>query len=344
MADEHEHVMSQFEQDLRDGRTRLNPEGDAYKTTSWAAVDLEPYKRGEIVIEPPRFLQRGDGRALIYPDRPHVFYGESESLKTWAALLACKSVLESGLRVVYVDLEGSEGSFVERCRLTGIVDGYIGGALTYIRPTEPLKGDATADFWLFELERVQPSLVVMDGVTELYGLQGWDINKAEDAAKYQHMFGFRGACASISIDHTSKAGGAGALGSQHKRAGLDGAEYEFESIIKGGRGREAVSSVRVTKDRHGYIREWASPAVGRLYVGPQGVHLDAPRLALVSPEDDAQDRILEWLQANPGSSTRAVRDGTGLDANKVSAALLALDEQGRARNTSTTQRHSWEVV
>ena len=69
-------------------------EEEQYRTgATWAAVDLDPYKRGEQVVEPPRFFRRDDGKALVYPGRPHVFYGESESLKSWAALEVCREVV-----------------------------------------------------------------------------------------------------------------------------------------------------------------------------------------------------------------------------------------------------------
>jgi hypothetical protein len=107
-----EQQQSQWERDLDEGRMRVNDDGEFYEVTSWAAKDLEPYKRGEQVIEPPAYLTRSDGKALLYPGRPHVFYGESESLKSWAALAACQSVLEAGLTALYIDFEGAEASFV----------------------------------------------------------------------------------------------------------------------------------------------------------------------------------------------------------------------------------------
>lgn len=272
---------AQWERELDQGTARVNPAtGSLYSTTSWAAVDLEPYKRGEQVIAPPLFLHRDDGKALIYPGRPHVFFGESESLKTWAALMACKSVVVAGYKALYVDFEGSEPSFVERARHVGIADGYIGQSLNYVRPIEPLRKDAEVDFWHREVDLFEPTLVVLDGVTEFYALQGWDINKATDAATFQKTFAFhKYGIASIAIDHTAKDAGRGALGSQHKRAGLDGAEYLFESVTHGGRGGTSVAKVRVTKD---------APTCGWL---PGGVNTSSARFALaprrVSPHREA---------------------------------------------------------
>jgi hypothetical protein len=338
---------AQWERDLDEGVARVNPAtGSLYSTTSWAAVDLEPYKRGEQVIAPPLFLHRDDGKALIYPGRPHVFFGESESLKTWAALMACKSVVVAGFRAVYVDLEGSEASFVERAKIAGIPDNLIGDTLHYVRPIEALKGDAQVDFWHHEMDVFEPTLVVLDGVTELYSLQGWDINKATDAATFQKTFGFhKYGIASIAIDHTAKDAGRGALGSQHKRAGLDGAEFLFEPVTRGGRGGMSVAKVRVTKDRHGFIREWASDTVGKLIVAPDGVTIEPPKLSdLINSRSDAQDRVREFLRENPGSSGRAVVKGTGIKSERVGEALSGLELLGEARNTGTPSRGSWELT
>jgi hypothetical protein len=342
------------ERDLREGTARINPEtGEFYSTTSWAAVNLEPYKEGKQVIAPPRFLRRTDDRALIYPGRPHVFYGESESLKTWAALLACKSVADLGLRAVYVDLEGSAASFVERARMVGLSDAQLGTDVHYVAANTPLTGDAGIDFWHHELDVFGPALVVLDGVTELYALQGWDINKAEDAAKFQRTFAFhRSGVASISIDHTAKDAGRGQLGSQHKRAGLDGAEYRFDSLVAAGRGRYGMARVSVTKDRHGYVREWANDEVGKLVVddapdtrgAERCVYLEAPKLSdLINPKDDAMDRVLEFLRANPGKSKRQIRDGVPLQGTRVDSAVDALAALGKIANHGSPSKGAWHL-
>jgi hypothetical protein len=344
---------SELERNLESGLARFNPEtGEVYATTSWASVDLEPYKRGERVIAPPKYLRRDDGRALIYPGRPHVFYGPSESLKSWAALLACADVIGQGDKCVYVDFEGSEAAFVERARLAGVPEGSIGRDLRYVRPNSGLYGDAQSDFWHHEMDVFEPSLVVMDGVTECYSLHGWDINRAEDAAKYQATFAFhRGGVASIAIDHTSKDAGRGQLGSQHKRAGLDGAEYEFKLNVAAGRGRRGFGAVSVTKDRHGYVREWAKSDIGYLVVdtSPDAalarrcVSLEAAKLSdLVNPESDVMERVCAYLQEHPdGSSRNGIAGALGVHKSTVGEALVNLQMLGRAVNRGTTSRTSW---
>jgi hypothetical protein len=242
-------------------------------------------------------------------------------------------------------MEASEASFVERARLVGIPDGAIGNTLKYIRPIGPLDEVARVDFWLHELKQANPALVVLDGVTEIYDLQGWDINRATDAAAFHKLFAFRGVCASIAIDHTAKDAGRGVLGSQHKRAGLDGAEYEFRSKVRGGRGGQSLAEVSVTKDRHGYIREWTSGLVGKLEVAVDGVSLQAPTLMdLIDPRDEAMARVLEYLRENAGASKRAIAAGAQLGNDPTADALSALAMQGKIRNDGTSSRGSWVVI
>ena len=155
--------LSPLEGDIEAGRVRIGPDG-AYMVTSWDTVDLEVVKSGE-----PRpgteYLARTDGRCLIYAGLPHTICGESESLKSWAALLACRSYIDSGFAALYVDFEGDEWTVVERARIVGIPEGAIGCTFRYTTPAEPLKGNtnAIADLLLEEID-LKPSLVVLDGV------------------------------------------------------------------------------------------------------------------------------------------------------------------------------------
>jgi hypothetical protein len=324
---------------------------EQFVETSWQMVDLEPYKRGEQVVAPPQFLVRSDGRALIYPGRPHVFFGESESLKSWAALEACREVIAAGYTALYVDFESSEPSFVERCRHARVPEAAIGAALQYVRPTEPLTGAGSRALiarseWNTALSRTN-GLVVLDGVSECYALHSWNINDATDAARSQATFSVAGA-ATIAIDHTAKDAGRGVLGSQHKRAGLDGAEYEFTSRVRGGRGGESISAVRVTKDRHGWVREWTPPtgAVGLLKVDPRGVRLEAPGFKdLIDPRDDRVDRVVEYVVEHPRCSTEVVRRGLGISKLDARDALASAETAGRVRDVNQSdKRHTWEPV
>ncbi len=338
---------SKLEQDLDAGRVRMAPGGEPYKVTSWAAVDLDKVKHGD-----PRpgteFLARTDGKCLVYAGLPHTFYGESESLKSWAALLACKSFIETGFASLYVDFEGDEWTIVERARVVGIPEGAIGRTLRYIRPTEPLKGNANAlSDLLIEETELRPSLVVLDGVSEAYALHNWDINKATDAAEFQKLFGrFADGTATVAIDHTGKDASRGVVGSQHKRAGLNGAEYLFTPTRREGRGGHSTATIKVTKDRHGYVREFAPKGtIGILHVesdheGGDHVYIEAPSYVESLGVDETLARaLLDLITAKPGLSTTAIektKPGGGVTA--VRDELRMLEADGKVRSEDGPRR------
>jgi hypothetical protein len=80
--------------------------GDGAPLSSWGAIDLGPVLRGERVTSPPTVLARDDGIRLLYPGRLNAAIGETESLKSWFAVLASKQELTDGQHVVYVLLHG----------------------------------------------------------------------------------------------------------------------------------------------------------------------------------------------------------------------------------------------
>src|SRR4051812_17029817 len=73
---------------------------------SWAAMDLGPYVRGEIIPpEPTVGLLRSDGLHLLYPGREHAAIGEMEAGKSWFAVGSVAHELQAGHHVVYVHFE-----------------------------------------------------------------------------------------------------------------------------------------------------------------------------------------------------------------------------------------------
>lgn len=343
----------------------LDAAGNPLPPTSWGRVDLGPALRGEVIVQPPAYLTRDDGVALLYPGRPHSFFGPSESLKTWCALLACKSVLDAGKTVLYIDFESDEVSLVGRCRIVGIPDEQLlpTGGFAYVRPTEQLRppkspGMETPAFKRLAMVAisVRPALIVLDGVTECYALHGWDPHVATDVANYQQMF-LRGLivedAATLEIDHTSKMAGTGQLGSQHKRAGIDGASYEFKVQQSGGTGGESIAKILVSKDRHGMVRAHqddddeiatlhVNTSPGRMTMAQ--VFLKAPDKAAKRAQQDAkaqaiQDQVVERVRNHPGISenlmvTRGPLKVTG-KTDEIRAAIAMAEANGRIENRGT---------
>jgi hypothetical protein len=332
--------LSRLEQDIDTGRVRIGPGGEPYAPSTWKAVDLEVVKNGK-----PRpgtqYLARTDGKCMIYAGLPHTFYGESESLKSWAALLACKSYITAGLTALYIDFEGDEWAFVERARVVGIPGGAIGRALQYIRPTEKLKGNdnAITDLAMEEAD-LNPGLVVLDGVSEAYALHGWDINKATDATEFQRLFGqFTDGTATIAIDHTGKDASRGVVGSQHKRAGLNGAEYLFTPTRREGRGGHSTATIKVTKDRHGHVREFAPKGtIGILHVesdreGGDLVYIDAPSyVETLGIDQSLATALLDTVTAKPGLSSKKIEEVVTGGATAIRSELVMLEADGKVRS------------
>lgn len=339
----------------------LDVHGRKIGQTSWGRVDLGPALRGEQLVEPPAFLSREDGVSLLYPGRPHSFFGPSESLKTWCALLAARSVLEAGKTVLYIDFESDETSLVARCRIVGIPDKQLlpTGGFAYVRPMEQLrpphaKGAETPSIVrLFMVGMsVKPSLIIFDGVTECYSLHGWDPHNATDVAQYQAMF-LRGflveGAATLEIDHTSKMAGTGQLGSQHKRAGIDGASYEFKVEQTGGAGGESIARVLISKDRHGMVRAHQDDdgEIGTIHVNTSpwaigdAVFLKAPDQSAKKQKHDAEvqmreDQVVEFVRNHPGSSKEAIRNGVKGKKSFTDSAVATAEAKNRIENRGGT--------
>jgi hypothetical protein len=244
--------------------------GDEGEVSTWTPVDLTDALEG-IDVPGPTMLARTDGVKLIYAGRTHQFAGESESCKTWAALLCVAQVLHGGGFVLWVDFEDDDRGIVSRLLSLGVSKFSIFAQFTYIRPDEPLctrHGQATAGNVAFglALKARQYQLAVVDGVTEAMTTEGLDLMSNADIATWSRRVPKRitseNGAAVIVIDHVTKSTegrGRFAIGGQHKLAGLTGAAYTFDvtkrlSRAVGGDPVEGSVKITVTKDRPGHVR------------------------------------------------------------------------------------------
>jgi hypothetical protein len=298
--------------------------------------------RGEKRPLEPEFLAREDGKLLLYPGAPHVAFGESETLKSYFAMLGAKAFLDEGHRVLYIDFESNDVTFVQHARQVGIPDGFIGSSLAYMRPEEPLyylqrdgtlKPDEDATFQLeWARQELKPAFIVIDGVTEAYALHGWNINDGTHAALFQKVFGrWEDDTASLAIDHSGKDASRGQIGSQHKRAGIDGAQYEFTAKQRQGIGGHSIAEIRVTKDRPGAVRGFAPDGrIGRIHVTDDAVWIDEPSAPDLSGNAAVLLRgaIIEFLASHPDSSGQDVIKGVGARAAAVRRELKDMEAAG----------------
>lgn len=279
--------------------------------TSWQPADLRAALDGRSTAAPPRYLARSDGARMIYPGKAHSFVGESETLKSWAAMAACQDVLDQGGRILYIDFEDVVATFAERMTALGIKRDVLRKRAVYIRPDEALATERSRRDLAETGAAANPDLIVIDGVTEAMALHGWDINSATDVAKYHALLLRRltkTGAATLEVDHAGKDELRGAVGSQHKRAGIDGAVYGFKKYQPGGRGKLGRIRVSVVKDRHGYVRQHCEGDAFGIFVldategdGTVTAQIELPDVVSHDPKatpPETRARLLEETLAN----------------------------------------------
>lgn len=209
--------------------------------------------------------KRSDGISLLYPGREHVISAEPESAKTWLVCQIVADVLNDGGTVLYVDFEDDEGTIGTRVNWLGgrISDLCDQSRFRYLKPDTPSKWERYVQLLNFGTpeEPVGPTLVVLDGTTEGYGLHGWDISDNADSPKWRRTYvkpAMRAGAATLATDHVTKNKenrGGYAIGAQHKKAGLNGVLFEMQVQEPFGIGLRGKSKLLINKDRNGDLRQ-----------------------------------------------------------------------------------------
>jgi AAA domain len=303
--------------------------------SSWQPVDLEAIAEGLEADTEPALLPRSDGITIIYPGKRHLIAGEPEGGKGWLALKATAEEVQAAHRVLYIDFESTAKEILDRLGALGVPLRDALEFLTYIRPDGPLDVD------LPELG-VGATLAILDGITEAMQLLGLDPNSSIDTAKFYGMTARPLAdvgCAVLGIDHVVKdreGRGRWAIGSQHKIAGVDVA-FGLETRKPFGRGIVgAISTLRLLKDRPGYLQQHT---VGARVLAD--VRLDSAEegvtVALGPPQDTAaadfrptalMERVSRYLTLKSDQTFNAIADGVTGKRQFVQQALRVLVEEG----------------
>lgn len=222
----------------------------------WRMQLLDPTE--SVTTVKPEFGFRVDGQPVLYPGLVHWLYGEAESGKTWIALQFVAECLAAGESVAYIDLEMSKNAVVGRLQAIGaqLPMYYCNPQSSFPEESWP---DIAADL---KLKRVK--LVVVDAATELMALHGWDPSSNADTAVFGRFIGVLASsgAAIIVIDHLPKnrdTRGKGPIGAQHKRA-FTSVSLEVKVLAQPDRSRSGKLSVRVDKDREGWLLEAANDA------------------------------------------------------------------------------------
>lgn len=310
-------------QAVEDAATRYGP--TERTATSWAAVDLTDVLAGGELDPPPALLVRNDGRLMLYAGAVHTISGEPTSGKTWAALLAAVQQLHAGHTVAMLDFEDRASRVTGRLLGLGARPEAIRERFRYVRPNAGLADSPQAKEEALAA-CAGTTLVIIDGVTEVMALHGWDPNSNPDVAAFykaipRWLADTTGA-AVVMIDHvvkdTEKQGRWG-IGAQHKLAGLDGVSYLVKNVEPFGRGKVGHSRITIGKDRPGFIEEYAlGRSAAELWLDARDVNvlrcdLKAPT-AVTTDEAGAMrptylmERVSRWLEMHAGSTTKEVKN------------------------------------
>ena len=289
---------------------------------------------------------------MFYAGRVNGLIGESESGKTWLALLAVCQELDAGHHVLYVDPEDTAPGVIDRLRALGATDEQLATQLAYINPDEPLSTIPLADFR--EISAARPwSLVVVDGVNAAMTLLGLEMNDNTDATRFAQAvlrpLTSTGA-AVVVVDHLPKNNGEskGGIGAQAKRAMMTGCSIRVVVTNPFGRGLTGELALTIDKDRPGHVRGNSAQAkhVGTAVLASDGtkmtVTVNAPSSTAAVPSSDRENfrptrvmgEVSRWLAGTDGDtgwSGRQIISGVGRKRDVVLAALDRLVEAGYVR-------------
>ena len=306
----------------------------------WASIDLRDLAAAVLdgTYEPimPTVLAVDGTIPLLYPGRVNSLFGESGGGKTWLALAAVAEVARRGGRVLFVDYEDNPQGIVERLVLLGLsVDEIL--LVDYRNPTSGIgKG--------IEVVGGEYALVVIDSTGEAMAAGSIDPNSDGEVAQWftiaKRFARLEGAPPIVVLDHVPKdkdAPSSYAIGSQRKRAALNGAAYRVDTLKEPAKGRDGKLKLTVAKDRLGNRPKGSTAAEVdiistegsvRLVLHPSDAQAAAEAGAKFRPTV-LMERVSKYLEAAPMPVTqRNVERGVTGKGTGIRIALECLAEEG----------------
>ncbi len=320
------------------------PDGDEAEHTTWWPRDLAAILEGGHEEPEAAFLARDDGHRLFYAGKVNGLLGESESGKTWVALLTVLQAIQVGQPALYLDFEDSASGVLNRLRAMGATAAQL-QHLVYVSPEESLHAAAQNDL-ASTLGSHAPALIVADGVNAAMTLLGLDLESNKDSTAFAQLLLrplARTGAAVVTVDHVPKnkeQRGKGGIGAQAKRAMVTGAAIGVEVTQEFGRGMTGRMRLSVDKDRPGRVRAVSAGArnAGTAVLtshadGTVTVVINAPDLR---PADErgpfrpthlmeAVSNFLESIEG--GASGAAIEKGVGGKAEFIRIAIEILVQE-----------------
>ena len=321
--------------------------------SSWLPLDLAQFHDGTYTPPTGTQLSRDDGLSLLYPFAVNGLHGEAESGKSWVAQYACAQTLKCGETVIYIDFdEPNKGAVDLRMQLLGAAHADLERRFHYVMPEEPFDGEHVSQFEDL-LQESNPSLVVLDGVTDGMRIHDLDPLNAADYSEFDRLLpGWiaRQGPAVLLIDHVAQGrpDAKYAFGSQHKRAAISGASYRVTMTQPFAPGKHGIAKLEIAKDRHGTIRQGAEKVAAEFHLdesraGAPVAELRVPRSGAVRGSDLRDPAMMEKVSrfienSSQPPSVRAVEEGLGGSKNYINAAREGLIEEGYVECESGSRR------
>lgn len=302
----------------------------------WPQVRMSDVYHDETVDVPTVGMEMPHGGHMLYAGKEHSIAGETESGKSWIAVMHCLAEMRKGHNVIYVHFE--ESSHVPtllRFKLLGMTEAEA-DFLTFVAPRGPYRPRD-----MESLQALRPSLVVLDGINEAYSLFGAEIASAEDTAamrrKITKPFTEVGA-ATLGLDHVAKNATTGryAFGSVHKANSLDGASFLLRNDEPMGRGRNGSSRLLVAKDRPGHLRQHGMAYDGSTLLAT--IHVQSSEEAFSAywagptPLDGLREDVVLGVKAflfeRGPSKLAAIRKGVTGSYERIGEAVKTLVAEG----------------
>lgn len=325
--------------------------------TTWSPIDLGPVLTGDTTAPEPELLAVDGAPALFYLGRTNLIFGESGAGKTWVALAAVAELITAGCDVVYIDLEDTPAGLVARLLLLGLSPDQIRDHLHYIQPDTAWTPTAQAALAAL-IDRYSVAFVVLDSTGEAMAADGVKGNDDDDVARWftagPRFLARRGAAVLV-IDHIPKDNQHAPLdpiGSQRKKAAIDGASYRIDSPKPPSIAQEGLLIAVCSKDRHGHHTRGlpaAQIAVGHDPHGGVVITLSAPEKP---PTDDDgnkrytvfMERISELLEDDMARSGNSIEHAIRGKAAAKREALRTLVVEGYVVGSSVGTGFSYRSV
>lgn len=271
--------------------TPVTPITGTEPMNTWVPVPLADIiaglQDGTLEAPKPTLGTVGD-KALLYPGRVNVIFGDSSSGKTWTGLVIAREAMHQG-PIVWLDYEDNAVGTVGRLLAMGVDADIIATRFVYIHPSEKLTPYLQQQL-LDLVAELKPALVVVDSEGESLSMQGCEQNKDEDIARWSRLIPRPIAelgPAVLLIDHQPKRTDGielYAIGSQRKRAIVTGAQYLQKVIKPFSREKSGYSILTVAKDREG--AQTQGTKVARLAMSPTLAGVSA----VLEPVEDDQEQ------------------------------------------------------